>query len=538
MRKRIISLLLVSAVLLGTICGCAKTIKPEEIAEAPYEKVVDAVNKTLALHNGSYSDPRSEAIKAAHIGAFEIKVVTNTGEKVAVSVSQDVSNHQYMTTWKNNATGAGWSSMIKDGTLAVTPSSQGSWYSIGLDNFDANIKNSQLSEALNQPNDAVISRIKNKYCAIIEQAQSHGQPGAADIFADILLKAVKGADVSVKSGWAQSDGEMKDAIIVTFSMSPDRMYNLVNDVVAVFEQKQYGYDAYLKNLLRECMNQAGCEFYDIDKNSNTIEEKLQEAGKQILRFYKNTDCQTRLMVALSPETGNVINIACAEQDVVEKETVSFTFNLALDDSYEHGSAGVLKVYMGGQGTLYSDFDIDVQYKMCENDRKFVDDVKISYRSRSASWKTTNVFSYDEISDEYELQTSFNDQDLTLKGSMTATPAGLDMSIDSVTYAELDPIAIDMTLRTTPLSWPSQFPPFIDMCSMSNTQMEAFIVEFAKNMPKIVFGDWEPWEKVDLSIYEKFIPGYDYDKNGVVDDSDKSYFEHMHSILESLKPTQP
>lgn len=535
MQKRMISLLVVFALILIAMCGCAKTIKPEDIAKAPYEKVVEAVNKTLSLHSGSYDDPLYEAKKTAQKGAFDIRVVTQTGEKVTVTVSQDAATQQYMTTWRNNATGNGWSSIIKDGVFGVQPSPQSSWYSIGLDAFDENIKKSNLSEALNQPDDAIINRIKNKYRAIIAQTKSAGEANLANAFADILLGAIKDAEASVKSGWAQSAGEMKDAIIVSFSMPPDKMYGFVSDIMAVFEQEQYGYDAYLDNLLRECMSQAGCEFYDIEKVSNTTAEKLLDAGEQLLRFYENADCQTRLMIALSPESGNVINIACIEQDVVEKETVVFSFNLALDDNYEHGSSGVLSMYMDGQETCYSDFNIDIQYKIRESVGKFIDDTSISYRSKTTTWKTANVFTCDKTSGRYEMQTSFNDQDLSLKGSIMTAPDGLNLSLDNVAFAELDPIAIDVTVQTASISWPNQFPPFIEICGMNSVQTEAFIAEFAKTMPQIIFGNWEPWEKVDLSIYEKFIPGYDYDKNGVVDDNDKAYFEHMHSILETLKP---
>lgn len=523
MFKRFLSVALALSVMITCLCGCSKKLKLEDVANAPRKNAEQAIEKLNEKYMMA-SDPLETAASAARKGAFEIKFTTTEGEKVVVTTAQDLATDKTFTEWKNSATNEGWATALQNSTIAVRPGLNGDWYSLSFDNFDENIKTSQLSEVLNQSDKVITNKIRNKYCHI-------GKATSSDGILDILLKVIKNAEVTTEAGWAEIDGEMEDAIIVNYSMTPEMMSELVGNVIEHLDQEQYGHSAYLKNLVRECLRQAGCDFYKSD-SSDTLSEQLDLAGMQIEKFYKETDSNTNLLLAINPKTGALVNLSFVIQDSVNNETVSLIFNFVFNDSRKDGYSGKIEINMCGLGAAYSDFDIRVEFECVNDGEHYTKSNLISFTNDLIKWRVSDIFTYSRNDNSYSWKKVYDDQDLMLEGFIN-NETGFDMSISNVQFADFPEKQIGLEIKAKEYA-ETKITDTLDICALTEKQTTVLIQSASKYLPVIVFGDWNPWEKVDLSVFEEFQENYDYDKNGVIDERDRAYFDHVNSLLKSTE----
>jgi hypothetical protein len=185
--------------------------------------------------------------------------------------------------------------------------------------------------------------------------------------------------------------------------------------------------------------------------------------------------------------------------------------------------------MDGQEALYQNFNISIQHEIFDDDISYRDTTKLSYQSKNTRWKAEETFHYNKTTGEHEIKTTYNDQDLCLRGTVNSTN-GFEMTIDEAIYANLQPVKLNMSIKASNQSATSENIVYTDVVDMDVNETKILLKDINQNMPKLIFGDWEPWEAIDMDVYKEFHPNYDYTGDGVVDAKDHAYFDHIHSIM--------
>lgn len=535
-RKLIVLLLCISCLAL-VFAGCSPKVTPKDVQKDPSGSIKDGIQKSTDYRAGISYSPMDTAARAAESGTITVGFTAADGSKATYEVSQDLDNRRFHTSYTNNNVGASWQCELNEnGLFTFRPGTDASWYGLQLQKDHVAYANMKLCEALNWNGYNVWTEIQDQYGDLVTSVLDGYIDTNSDYetLMDVAAKAVDRATLSeVEGGTVDTQDGQRNTVQVAYDLHEDDGIKIFAALFGFCEESSSDYNTYLDRICRDALTKTGCEFYTTATSDDIFATKLYLARSDLVGFYEESTRDTSLVLQIDEKTGQLVSIVALSTGKYDKGVATVRGCWTLDPTSENKLHESVVVNMDCVNTLSDGFELSMSRDTGGKNSVYSDDTTYSFNDDSGIIHTGTNLSYDKSGGEYELSVTADGLDVTLRGTMVDMQKEFRMTISEVECdaATDGPISVDVSIKAvTDTGVPTANAEYEYFQEMNLEDTRAAYEQFKATMPESVFGEWEPVLQMDEKFYEDFDASYDYNKDGVVDESDKSHYEHIHLIL--------
>lgn len=537
MGRKLIALLLCISCLALIFAGCSPKVTPKDVQKDPSGSIKDGIRKSTEYRAGASYSPMDTAVKAAESGTVTVNFTATDGSKATYEVSQDLDDRQFHTSYSNNSAGAAWQCALdENGLFTFCPSTDANWYGLQLQKDYTAYADMKLCEVLNWNGYNVWTEIQDQYGDLVTGVLNGNIDTNTDyeILMDVAAEVIGRATLSgVEEGAVDTQEGQRNTVQVVYDLHEGDGLKVFAALFGFCEESDSDYNAYLDRICRDALTKAGCEFYTTATYDDTFATKLYLARSNLEGFYEESARDTSLVFQIDDKTGQLVSIVALSTGKYDKGVATVRGCWTLDPTSKNELHESVVVNMDCVNTLSDGFELSVSRDTKEKNSIYSDDTTYTFNDDSGIIHTGTSLSYDKSSGEYELAITADGPDVTLRGTMVDMQKEFRMTIREAEYdADTDGVvSVDVSIKAvTDTSVPAANTEYEDFMEMTMEDTRAAYEQFKTTMPESVFGEWEPVMQMDEKFYEEFDASYDYNKDGVVDESDKSHYEHIHLIL--------
>lgn len=535
MVRRLISLLLCIVIVGSMAVGCSKRTAKDDVEQDPIGRIRGAFEKMQDARDEAYYDPTQTIKTAATSGLIELDITTLSGNIASYTMAQDVASQRYHTTYHNNLTSDQWQCILNDkGVFMVQLDKEGPWYGLQLGTDETAYTDTHLAEVLNWNDYKVYRQISGLYGDLVEdviadpQHKTTNDKNAKNTILDVISEK---KPVSVGDSSTTVRGAPQDVVLISYDISKDDAQKIYDAMFRFYQEPQTDHRSYLNNIFQDAVTQAGCNVFTQNTEKDTMSDRLGSAQYNVSRFYQATSKMTSLMISIG-EDGELVDITMFASDNVLGGMMTLSFQWAVDDISQDGFQEDVNIKADCVNTSIDSFRIAYDRDIVSNSKQFSDTKILSHTGPNEILKTSDYLSYDKGEGSYICGTTYNDQTLEFQGTLKDSADSLHMTIDEV-IAGQEVVDLDIEISADPYYTQNRNTPvYMDLKELSLEETYAFFTRFMSVMPKSIFGTWEPLMDVDSKYHEIFDTGYDYNKDGTVDERDKELYDHIQIILKA------
>lgn len=530
--SKIIAMISLICVLFSLLPGCAPKVDLKDVEKDPTGAIREAIAQTINEINAVSYNPLKTGAEAVNGGQITASFTNPDGQEIQYTLNQNPADKKYSTTMLNTAAQSGWKWLLDKGTAYWQIGGENSeFYSINIQDPAAAISNSKIAELLNVSQNKAVERLMGKYPSFLERYNA-GED-AKDIntkIAEEILEHIASCDTSVTKTQAVKGSNAIDVVEVSYTVPSDKMEELVKAIKAICENNSKDYDAYVDDLFRHILLDAGCDIYAKSETKNEYSEKWGYAINDLELYLIDSDASFNLSFAISQETGNLVNLSVYSTDELDGENVIIQIGLDFDEKHEKESNWLFSFQATSRSKKSYDSHITITGQIRNQSNHFSNSAVFEYQDSYEVWKDSKLTEYNKQDNSFAVYTTRDSEELIVSGTVTVMGQEMRMSIQSIQHQNTD-YALNVSITANNVFDSNNAPMAKDVTTLSENALKTIQTKIIENMPESVFGSWKSEEEFDPSIYKTFRADYDYDGDGDCGDSDdRIFFDIFNQML--------
>lgn len=482
MKKSIFTKLLIVMLCLSLVlCGCAssantdpddankgdnkpdvETVTPEQIAEDAFAKTLSAIFGDMGILE---TDPEYA------------KVTLSVGEYIDNVLYVDAKDTLCVDELSLNIDGVKLDLNVYGSTeeLVLTmPGVLDDAYGVSFDTLLKDMENSELWTLLGVDYNEIKSEIEPALKDAIDQMEN--SEASAEELAELLEDILSNVDRKVDEGKVTVDGEVVDAVIVTYSLDQD-------DMLKMLDSFSVWYEKYMESVAGQI-------------NMEDVMDSFDETVAELETSLKDADLTAELVVNINAETGYIMTVEGELEGTVDDEEGAVTLELDLGLDASKSDKYTLKV-----GEVSEGEEIDVFHLILKRD---ITDKEIAYELsvRAAGMTVFGMeLTYDQASKAYEIELEVEEEKISANGTFELTDSKLALTVDTLTtYGEETELGVELILENIAADGIPEMPKHKNLFKLSQDELIDVITKLSES-----FGGVSAEPDIDLNDYEVVFP---------------------------------
>lgn len=511
----------------------------KDVEENPKQELAAAFDKTFKERDETGYTPLKTGTEAAQSGVITATTVNKAGESLKYTLVQDPVQKSYASSMSNTSANTGWQWQLVESIANVQAGTRDSeWYSVDLsDPADAAERLENLRTYMGLSVEKMTEKLGGNYPAFLTAYNANNlQSDSRTNAINAILSYMPDTNVSVsKSNVKTKDGDKIDTVRVEYTITNENMKLLLDDIKEALSYNEDGYAAYIDDIFRDVLKDAGCDFYDV---SGAVEDSIAELRwKSTLNglavYLMRSDADFTAAFELSTKTKNIVGISISSSDTIKEEKVIAEVSMELPMDYKAEKYDtVFSVKVVGDKRERFDNDLTITESITNDATAYSRSVLVTYKNARGTSQESYTREYNKKNNTFVIGTVWNGQALEVSGTVTVMGSEMRMEITKAIYGNTTyDLAVSVSADTQVGEWfkSNAVSNATKIETLSDGELSKLQDMLAKHLPSDRFGAWVK-DDFDMSVYETFDPKFDYDGDGDVDEDDREFYEVVRKMM--------